>query len=481
MLRLRLSAKLIGGFMVMGLLLLIGGFVGSLGISQVGDDLRSFSEYRLPGIRYLATIGKSQQMISTIDHSLAGLDSSGTDNHGGTRLITQIEEACARAEEARKRYDTLPKEGDMASRWNSLTGVWETWRQQHATFMELVRDGKQGEATALLAGPLGNSFATSETRLRGLLDLSMRLSEEARKDGLARSSRLQTIAIASTVIGLIIALSFGIFFARAITVPVNHVIENLTETSDQFAEAAHQISLSSNHLADGTSIQAQEVKSTSHVIEKELKPIIGQGTDDIEALSDMSKKSLGLGMEVFEMLKQAKKAMRKIQTSNEESGGIVKAIEKIAFQTNLLALSASVEAASAGEAGVGFSVVSEDVRNLGTRSTDAVKQTIELIDKTIKVVNGGNRFVGTSLKRFVDYGTASAPLSSFLEAASDVARRQIQGLEQINASVGQINRSAQANADSAREAASVCEETTAQASSVRQIVKELAGVVGYRG
>ena len=128
MLRLRLSAKLIGGFMVMGLLLLIGGSVGSLGISQVSDDLRSFSEYHLPGIRYLATIGKSQQMISTIDHSLAGLDSSGTDNHGGTRLITQIEEACARAEEARKRYDTLPKEGDMASRWNSLTGVWETWR-----------------------------------------------------------------------------------------------------------------------------------------------------------------------------------------------------------------------------------------------------------------------------------------------------------------------------------------------------------------
>ena len=308
----------------------------------------------------------------------------------------------------------------------------------------------------------------------------MRFAEQARKSGLARASRLGTIAIVSTVVGILIALAFGIFFARSITVPVNRVIESLTETSDQFARASDQISASSNRLAEGTSVQAEELEKTSQVIE-ELKPIIEQSTDNIEVLRNESQNALGLGMEVFGLLQQAKKAMKEIRTSSEESVRIVKAIEKIAFQTNLLALNASVEAASAGESGAGFSVVSEDVRNLGARSTDAVKNTIELIDNTIKVVHGGNRFVGTSLRRFADYGAASAPMNSFVESASDVARQQLQGLEQITGSINHMNRSAQANDASAQETASVAEETTAQAMSVREIVKELAGVVGYRG
>jgi len=479
MLKLKLSRKMIGGFMVMGVLLLIGGLIGSLGISQVSGDLKSFSEHHLPAIHYLATIGKNQQMIGMIDQSLLVLDSQGTDSER-TRLFAQSEEAWYRAEEARKRYAALPKEGSIATKWNGLKPLWNTWRQQHDTFMQLVREEKPKKAASLLSGPLGNSFARSKAYLHELSDFSMHLSEEARKNGLAQASRQKMTAVAWTVIGIIAALAFGIFFARSITVPVNRVIRNLTETSDQFAEAAHQISLSSNRLAEGTSIQAQEVENASRMIE-ELKPIIQKGTDDIENLNKMSRNALGLGMRVFDMLKQAKNAMKEIKTSSEESVGIVKAIEKIAFQTNLLALSASVEAASAGEAGAGFSVVSEDVRNLGARSTDAVKHTIGLIDKTIKVVNGGNQFVGTSLKRFSDYGTASAPMNTFIESASDVARKQLQGLEQINTSIDQINRSAQANAASAQEAASVAEETTAQAMSVREIVHELAGVVGYRG
>ena len=478
-LKLKMSTKLIGGFMIMGSLLLVGGLVGFLGISQVDGRLRDVSEVHFPGIHSVGVMTEAQITIQRVAGSLLTLESS---DRADTRkrLLTQLETAWGRAEEARKRYETLPQTGDAKEIWDALNPAWEAWRQGHNRLITLVKNGKREEAAALFAGSLAGSFTTTERRLRGLSDLTVRLAEEAGKTGQAQASWLKVTALGGTGVGIILALAFGIFFARSITKPINRIIAKLTETSDQFAEAAEQIAISSNRLAEGTSIQAEAVDKTSSVT-KDLQSGIQQCTDDIQKLNEMTESTYLLGMETFEMLKQAKKATKEIKASSEETAEIVKAIEKIAFQTNLLALNASVEAACSGEAGTGFAVVSDDIRNLGMRSTEAVRKAIALTAETIGVVNGGNQFVGTSIRRFVDYGTASGQLVSFTETAAEVAQQQTEGVEQINISIGEIGRSAQSNAANAQEAASIAEETTAQAASVKEIVQELAAVVGYRG
>ncbi len=90
-----------------------------------------------------------------------------------------------------------------------------------------------------------------------------------------------------------------------------------------------------------------------------------------------------------ESMNRMSSAINKIKTSSDSTSKIVKTIDEIAFQTNLLALNAAVEAARAGDAGKGFAVMAEEVRNLAMRSAEAAKNTASLIEETVKNSENG--------------------------------------------------------------------------------------------
>ena len=398
---LKLSAKLIGGFMIMALMLLVGGLVGLLGISQVDSRLKDISNVHFPGIYNVGVMNEAQINIKRVDKSLL---TSETFNKSGEReqLLRNLDEALVRAEKSWKNYDALPRTKAVEVIWDNLKPQWEIWRNNQNEFIALVKESKKREASAFFAGALSESFGKTEKLLRDLSDTNLKLAVEAREAGNAQAVWLKVTALIGTIFGIIIAIVFGIYFSRSITIPINRVIASLTETSTQFAEAANQIALSSNSLAEGTSAQASAVEEVSAVM-KELKSSNQRFYDLLQSIVKSGETSLTIGFEVFNMLKQTRKTMKVIKKSSEDTALIVKAIEKIAFQTNLLALSASVEAAHAGESGTGFAVVAGEVRGLGSRSTEAVKNTTGLIDQTVDIVIGGNNFVGVSMKKFMEF------------------------------------------------------------------------------
>lgn len=113
--------------------------------------------------------------------------------------------------------------------------------------------------------------------------------------------------------------------------------------------------------------------------------------------------------------------------------------------------------------------------------TEASKKTSALIEETGRLINRGDDLVRASLGSFIAYGDASKPIIGFSGTASEVAKKQAQGIEQINIAMGEISRTSQINAASAQESASVAQEITAQANSMTNILKELKKVVGDRG
>jgi methyl-accepting chemotaxis protein len=167
---------------------------------------------------------------------------------------------------------------------------------------------------------------------------------------------------------------------------------------------------------------------------------------------------------------QATGAMAAIEKSAQEIGQIVSVIDAIAFQTNLLALNAGVEAARAGDAGRGFAVVANEVRALAQRSADAAKDIKELITASTRQVGDGVTLVaetGTLLEKIV---AGVGDITGLMTEIADSANAQSLNLQQINVTVGEMDRMTQQNA-------AMVEESTAASRSLADEANELAAIV----
>ncbi|MBF0530556.1 MAG: MCP four helix bundle domain-containing protein [Deltaproteobacteria bacterium] len=283
------------------------------------------------------------------------------------------------------------------------------------------------------------------------------------------------------IIGLAIATLFGIFIAiiitRSITKPLTLAIEGLTEGADQVTSAADQVSAASQELAEGSSEQAAAVEETSASLE-EMTSMTRQNADNASQANTLMGESKAVVTRAGSSMKEMTKAMSEISSSGQEIGKIIKTIDEIAFQTNLLALNAAVEAARAGEAGAGFAVVADEVRNLAQRAAEAAKNTASLIEGTITQINRGTELVRTADQAFTEVSIATGKVEELVGEISAASNEQAQGIDQINQAMTQMDQVTQKNAANAEETASAAEELNAQSSSMRDIVNEMALMVG---
>lgn len=159
--------------------------------------------------------------------------------------------------------------------------------------------------------------------------------------------------------------------------------------------------------------------------------------------------------------------MSDINSSAEEIRKIVKAIDDISFQINLLALNANVEAARAGKYGKGFAVVAEEVRNLAVRSAGSVQETNRMVNEAIANIGRGNGLVEVTAKQLSEIVEGSAKVATLAEEVATAGKEQAQGLEQITTGLTQIDQVTQSNTASAEESASAAEELSSQSQQLK--------------
>ena len=167
----------------------------------------------------------------------------------------------------------------------------------------------------------------------------------------------------------------------------------INQSADQVASGSDQVSNGAQALSQGATEQAAAVEELAATI----AGISNQVKDTAENAAGARTKTKTAGDEAEACNRQMLEmmaSMEEITQKSNEIGKIIKTIEDIAFQTNILALNAAVEASRAGIAGKGFAVVADEVRNLASKSSEASKDTAELIESSIKAVKQGDADCG---------------------------------------------------------------------------------------
>ena len=286
-----------------------------------------------------------------------------------------------------------------------------------------------------------------------------------------------TTMIVGLAIAVIVGILLAVFITRAITKPLNRIINDMTEGAEQVGSASGQVAAASQSLAEGASEQASSLEETSSALE-EMSSMTKQNADNANQASSLSTVASTAADKGAESMKKLTQAIQEIKKSSDETAKIIKVIDEIAFQTNLLALNAAVEAARAGEAGKGFAVVAEEVRNLAMRSAEAAKNTSSLIEGSQKNSENGVRATEEFTSILGEIMTNIKKVNQLISEVSAASNEQAQGIEQVNTAVAQMDQVTQQVASNAEESASASEELSSQAQQLQEIVRELTVIVG---
>ncbi len=147
---------------------------------------------------------------------------------------------------------------------------------------------------------------------------------------------------------------------------------------------------------------------------------------------------------------------------------IVKTIEDIAFQTNILALNASVEAARAGEAGRGFAVVSGEVRSLASKSSQAAQNTGVLISRSTQDVKSGTESTGDAISAMQVISECVQSIKALMDEIASVQQSEM--IVSVENRIKEVSRVTETNSSAAEKSAEVSNELSGQAKTLNRLI-----------
>ncbi|MCC6094102.1 MAG: methyl-accepting chemotaxis protein [Eubacterium sp.] len=255
--------------------------------------------------------------------------------------------------------------------------------------------------------------------------------------------------------------------------------ENLKDIFEQMDGVARQVQSRSENIADGALALSQgsteqaetirdlfaTVKQLDHQIQKSADSAV-----NVEKFTDqVTKKIHEQNAQMAEMLK----AMSEIEGKSNQIENIIKAIDDIAFQTNILALNAAVEAARAGAAGKGFAVVADEVRNLAGKSASAARETSALIESTIEAVHNGSELASTSASSLNEVMNSAAKSRELVQNITEEMKTEAEKISEVTSGLDQISQVVEQNSGTAENSSVASRELSSRATELKDMVERL--------
>lgn len=249
------------------------------------------------------------------------------------------------------------------------------------------------------------------------------------------------------------------------------LMSEISAITNQVDESANQVSAGVQTLSQGTVEQAESVEGlVSNVTE--ITEQINDSAVRCHDASELVDKVNGYADEADTKMTELSAATKNIEQSSTQIGSIIKAIEDIAFQTNILALNASVEAAHAGEAGKGFSVVADEVRSLAAKSGEAAQNTGVLIGRSIEDVKIGTESTSHAISAMQVINECIQSIKTLMDDIALASVRQSEMIVSVEEGIKEISNVVQINSSVARESAVASKELSEQAGTLNHLISQ---------
>ena len=251
---------------------------------------------------------------------------------------------------------------------------------------------------------------------------------------------------------------------------MNRTLQEVHASSVQVLSSAEQVNTGAQTLSQGATEQASSIEELSANMQ-DISQSIQAST---KTAGDAYKLQGEAGVAVLqsnEKMEEMRKAMDDITAKSNEISKIIKTIDDIAFQTNILSLNAAIEAARAGAAGKGFAVVADEVGNLAQKSAKAAQNTGLLIEETIEAVEKGAKITEETAESLNSVSKSTEEVNTLIEKISAASSKDLEGITSLNQGLQQISSVVQANSATAEQSAAASEELTGQANKMNELVE----------